>query len=72
MRGRLGSGVLRRLGLPELVALDRAQYVDLAVKLASSEVYRSEIREKMRRAEATAYSDIGAVDALSAVLLESA
>ncbi len=72
MRGRLGSGVLRRLGLPELVALDRAQYVDLAVKLASSEVYRSEIREKIRRAGATAYSDIGAVDALSAVLLECA
>jgi predicted O-linked N-acetylglucosamine transferase (SPINDLY family) len=71
MRGRLGSGILRRLGLPELVALDKDQYVDLAVKLASSDVYRSEIREKIRRAEATAYSDIGAVDALSALLLES-
>jgi protein O-GlcNAc transferase len=71
MRGRLGSGILRRLGLPELVALDKDQYVDLAVKLASSDAYRSEIRGKIRRAEATAYSDIGAVDALSAVLLES-
>jgi protein O-GlcNAc transferase len=71
MRGRLGSGILRRLGLPELVALDKDQYVDLAVKLASSDACRSEIREKIRRAEATAYSDIGAVDALSAVLLES-
>jgi predicted O-linked N-acetylglucosamine transferase (SPINDLY family) len=71
MRGRLGSGILRRLGMPELVARDKDQYVDFAVKLASSNSYRSEIREKIRRTEAILYEDMGAVDALAAVLLEA-
>jgi protein O-GlcNAc transferase len=70
MRGRLGSGILRRLGMAELVAVDKEQYIDLAVNLAADPRYRAAIRERIRRAEGTAYADIGAVEALTAVLLE--
>jgi predicted O-linked N-acetylglucosamine transferase (SPINDLY family) len=70
MRGRLGSGILRRLGLSELVAVEKDQYVDLAVKLAASAGYRTEIREAIRRVGATAYADMDAVGALAGVLLE--
>jgi predicted O-linked N-acetylglucosamine transferase (SPINDLY family) len=70
MRGRLGSGILRRLGLTELVAVEKEQYVDLAVKLAANAEYRTQIREAIRRAEATVYGDMDAVAALAGVLLE--
>ena len=43
MRGRLGSGILRRLSLDELVALDEEQYIDLAVKLGAEPRYRAKI-----------------------------
>jgi protein O-GlcNAc transferase len=71
MRGRLGSGIVKRLGLPELAALDREQYISTAVRLASSNHYRAELRDKMRPSEAGAYADSGAVDALASVLLET-
>jgi predicted O-linked N-acetylglucosamine transferase (SPINDLY family) len=70
MRGRLGSGILRRLGMTELVADDKDQYIDLAVKLAADAGYRAAIREKIRKAERVAYADTAAIDALTAVLLE--
>ena len=71
MRGRLGSGILRKLGLPELVAASRAEYVDIAVRLAQNSRYRTEIRAKMRSAEYLAYADGGTVDALARVLLDN-
>lgn len=70
MRGRLGSGILRRLGMTELVAHEKERYTELAVKLAANTGYRSGIRETMRRAESTAYSDMEAVGALTGVLLD--
>jgi protein O-GlcNAc transferase len=69
MRGRLGSGILRRLGLGELVAVDKERYVDLAVKLAAGVGYRAEIRRAIRRAEPTAYADMEAIGALAGVLV---
>jgi predicted O-linked N-acetylglucosamine transferase (SPINDLY family) len=68
MRGRLGSGILRHLGLPELVATCREDYVDVAVKLAESPVYRSRLRDRLRAAQHCAYADRGAVSALESAL----
>ncbi len=71
MRGRLGSGILRQLGLPELVAASRADYVDIAVRLAQHSRYRTEIRAKMKSAAHLAYGDGSAVEALARVLLDN-
>lgn len=70
MRGRLGSGILRRLGLSELVAANRAEYVDIAVRLAQSARYRAELRAKIECAKHLAYADGSTVDALARVLLD--
>jgi predicted O-linked N-acetylglucosamine transferase (SPINDLY family) len=71
MRGRLGSGILRRLGLAELVAADLDRYVDLAVQLAQDAEHRARIRETMKRNSAALFSDVDAVNALARLLLES-
>ena len=70
MRGRLGSGILRRLGLAELVASDLDRYIDLAVHLAEDADRRARIRETMSRNAAALYRDRDAVDALERRLLE--
>jgi len=69
LRGRLGSGILRRLKLPELIATDAAAYVEIAVRLASERGYRSDIAARMRIAAPRAYRDRGAVEALEHTLL---
>ncbi len=40
MRGRLASGILKRIGLNELVVADKCAYVDLAVRLCQDGEYR--------------------------------
>ena len=69
LRGRLGSGILRRLGLPELIAGNRTAYVDIAVRLASDRDYRDHIAARMRLAAPRVYADRGAVAALEKTLL---
>jgi protein O-GlcNAc transferase len=69
MRGRFGSAILGRLGLGEWVAADRAAYVDLAVRLATSASCREAVRRHLREAESVLYADQQAVSALTGVLL---
>ena len=71
MRGRLGSGILTRIGLSELVAADHPRYIDLAVGLAEEPAQHARIRETMRLHAGAAFADLGAVDALARLLLES-
>ena len=70
MRGRLGSGILRHLGLHAWVADTREQYVERAVQLGTSATCRQSARDAIRQAEARAYGDVHAVQALANVLLE--
>jgi predicted O-linked N-acetylglucosamine transferase (SPINDLY family) len=46
-RSMMGAGIAREIGLPELVASNRQEYVDIAVKLARDENYRGRIRKKI-------------------------
>jgi predicted O-linked N-acetylglucosamine transferase (SPINDLY family) len=69
LRGRLGSGILRQLGLPELVATDGAAYVEIAVRLASDPPYRRAVALRMQRAAPRAYADRSAVEALERALV---
>jgi len=71
LRGRLGSGILKRLGMTELVATSKEHYIDLAVRLAADPRYRAEIRERIRRSETMVYEDTGTVDALADLLQSS-
>ena len=69
MRGRLGSGILRRLGMPELIASTKTAYVDIAVMLAEDAAYRTRMRRRLQVAENCVYGDLSAIEALSRVLL---
>jgi len=72
MRGRLGSGILRRLGLTELVATHRQQYVDIAVALGADAGLRNSIRRRLRESAHLAFADAGAAEALAALMRSAA
>jgi predicted O-linked N-acetylglucosamine transferase (SPINDLY family) len=71
LRGRLGRGIMMRLGLPQWIAHSALDYIDRAVMLAGEAGCRAEVRDAIRRAEHRLYCDSSAVDALSAQLLAS-
>lgn len=68
MRGRLASGVMRTLGLAELVAGTPDEYVAIAVRLATDPAYRHGLRARITGTAATLYEDVAAVRALEVQL----
>jgi predicted O-linked N-acetylglucosamine transferase (SPINDLY family) len=68
MRGRLASGILRRMGLESLITPTEATYVDLAVNLVQDRARRGSIVAAMEQARPRLYEDVEAVRALEALL----
>jgi predicted O-linked N-acetylglucosamine transferase (SPINDLY family) len=68
MRGRLASGILKRMGLPELVAAGEEEYVALAVRLARDGGYRAQIRARIAASREVLYEDRAPIRALEAFL----
>lgn len=68
MRGRLASGILRRMGLQSLVTPTEAAYVDLAVKLVQDRARRRSVVAAMEEARPRLYEDAEAVRGLEALL----
>jgi predicted O-linked N-acetylglucosamine transferase (SPINDLY family) len=64
MRGRFASGILKRIGLPDLVASSEAAYVEVAVRLAKDQLFRSMVRERMALSRHLLYRDIGVIRAM--------
>jgi predicted O-linked N-acetylglucosamine transferase (SPINDLY family) len=69
MRGRLASGILRRMGLDELVVNDSTAYVDLAVKLASNADYRNITRARIEASRVVVFNELAPVRALEEFLI---
>ncbi len=57
MRGRLASGILRRMGIAELVALSDDDYIELVVALARDEARREALHERIVQARAGLFED---------------
>jgi predicted O-linked N-acetylglucosamine transferase (SPINDLY family) len=72
MRGRLASGMLRHIGLDELVATSDAAYVDLAVALANDAPRRQRLRQRLRAARDRLFEDDAPIRALEAFLEQAA
>ena len=72
MRGRLASGILQTMQMPELVAADTDAYVDLAVRLASDANYRADIRARIAARRHLLFGDVETVRALEDFLLRAA
>ncbi len=68
LRGRLASGILRRMGMDELVADSDAAYVETAVKLAQDAVWWGGVRDRMSASRARLYGDVEPVRALEKFL----
>jgi predicted O-linked N-acetylglucosamine transferase (SPINDLY family) len=71
LRGRLASGILKRIGVPELVATDEARYVDLAVKLAQDRDYRAGMRRRIAAGRPRLYEDSAPIRALEEFLAQT-
>ena len=70
LRGRLASGILKRIGLPELVAADEEQYVALAVRLAQDADYREDVRRRIAAGRPMLFEDTAPVRALEDFLAQ--
>ena len=57
MRGRLASGILRRMGIAELVALSDDDYIELVVALVRDGARREALQERIARARAGLFED---------------
>lgn len=68
MRGRLASGVLKRIGLDELIVASENDYVALAVKLVRDAAYRARMSERIAASREVLYRDETPIRALEAFL----
>ncbi|MDH4094312.1 MAG: tetratricopeptide repeat protein [Betaproteobacteria bacterium] len=64
LRGRLASGILRRIGLEELVVANEAQYVELALRLAGDPGYRDAVRARIVSRRDLLFGDAAPIRAL--------
>jgi protein O-GlcNAc transferase len=71
MRGRLASGILRRMALAGLVTPTPDAYVALAVKLASDQIYNAAVRDRIETARHRLFGDVEPIRALERFLAEA-
>jgi len=64
MRGRLASGILRRMGLSELVTDSNDAYVELAVRLGTDIDYRNDVRRRIVGSRDVLFEDAEPIRAL--------
>lgn len=72
LRGRLASGILRELDLPELVAISKDDFVQKAVRLAKDPGKLGELRSKIIERRARLFCNLAPVRALERYLIEAA
>jgi protein O-GlcNAc transferase len=72
LRGRLASGILRRLGMTELIAQTTDDYVGLVVKLIGDAAFQKRVRSEIVRRRAILYDDIASIRHLEDVLANHA
>ena len=69
LRGRLASGILKRMGLSELVATTEEGYISLVVRLVQDAQYNRELRQRMADSRGDLYGDLMPIRALEDFLL---
>jgi predicted O-linked N-acetylglucosamine transferase (SPINDLY family) len=71
MRGRLASGILRRMGMDELVTTSDDAYIELAVALANDLSRRNELAGQITQKRQALFGDLTPVRALEDFLLKA-
>ena len=72
MRGRFASGILKRIGLQELVARTEDDYIDLAVRISQDSAYRAYLRKRIESRRSILFDDPAPIRALEEFLLRAA
>jgi protein O-GlcNAc transferase len=70
MRGRLAAGILARMGLNDLVARTKAEYVDLAVRLCQDAGFRANVRDRIEVSRDVLFNDMAPVRAFEDLLVD--
>jgi predicted O-linked N-acetylglucosamine transferase (SPINDLY family) len=71
MRGRLASGIMRRMGFPELVATTDEAFIQMAIQLAADSSKRKELRLEIASRRKILFHDIEPIRALERCLTEA-
>jgi protein O-GlcNAc transferase len=61
LRGRLASGVLRRMDLTELIVQTKADYVSLVVRLVTDRDYQAHIRHEIQHRRSVLFDDLSSM-----------
>jgi protein O-GlcNAc transferase len=72
LRGRLASGILRQLGMSDLIVQTSDEYISLVVKLTKDPELRQRVRSEIAERRAILYDDIASIRNLEDVLEEHA
>ena len=64
MRGRLASGILKKIGLQELIAGNEDEFVNLVVKVINDQEYNHLVRDKISKNRVLLYKDLEPIRAL--------
>jgi protein O-GlcNAc transferase len=64
MRGRFASAILRRLGLSDLVAIDKENYVAIAVRLARDKEWQQTVRRVILERRSVLFDDQSPIRAM--------
>lgn len=71
LRGRFASAILRRIGLPELIAKSTAEYVSIAVRLARDRAYRLRTRDRVVAHRDVLFDDVTPIRAMEDYLADA-
>jgi len=72
MRGNLASGILRRAGLPDLVAVSDEDYIAITLRLVRDAAYGQSVRDRIDRGRSVLFDDLAPIRALEDFLLAAA
>ncbi|WP_017293781.1 O-linked N-acetylglucosamine transferase, SPINDLY family protein [Geminocystis herdmanii] len=64
MRGRHSYGILQMLGVTDTIASSPQEYIDIAVRLGNDQLWREEIKEKIKVNHHNLYDDLECVKGL--------
>jgi predicted O-linked N-acetylglucosamine transferase (SPINDLY family) len=71
LRGRLASGILRQLDLPELVAVSDEEFIEKAIQLTGDVKKRESFRREIEQRRGRLFNDLEPIRAFERCLLES-
>jgi predicted O-linked N-acetylglucosamine transferase (SPINDLY family) len=68
--GRVTNAVYKKMGIKELIAKDKADYVDIAVRCAKDKNFSKEMKERIKASKQVLYNDLSAVPEIKDFLVD--